>query len=157
MSWCAVKWRYKNETIHQTANNASTQIRALIDCRILEWLGMEGTSKIIQFQPPCHGKAHQPPDQAAQSHVQPGMLHSVSILPKKPELRKSQCSPCTRLDIPHWQRQNRRADTHICAAAASPGWWASLTYPWVIDVLKVKHVLKCFAGVGPACAAPGKV
>lgn len=35
--------------------------------------------------------------------------------------RKSQLSPCTCLDIPWWQRQTRGANTHICAAAASPG------------------------------------
>ena len=28
---------------------------------------------IIQFQPPCHVQGHQQLDQAAQSHIQPGM------------------------------------------------------------------------------------
>jgi len=27
---------------------------------------------IIEFQPPCYVQGHQPPDQAAQSHTQPG-------------------------------------------------------------------------------------
>jgi len=27
---------------------------------------------IIEFQPPCHVQGRQPPDQAAQSHIQPG-------------------------------------------------------------------------------------
>ena len=27
----------------------------------------------IQFQPPCYVQGHQPPDQAAQSHIQPGL------------------------------------------------------------------------------------
>jgi len=28
---------------------------------------------IIEFQPPCHGQGGQLPDQAAQSHIQPGL------------------------------------------------------------------------------------
>ena len=36
--------------------------------RTIEWLGLEGTLKIIQFQPPWHG--FQPPDQAAQGCIQ---------------------------------------------------------------------------------------
>ena len=28
---------------------------------------------IIQFQPPCYVQGRQPPDQAAQSHIQPGL------------------------------------------------------------------------------------
>ena len=28
---------------------------------------------IIKFQPPCYLQGHQPPDQAAQSHIQPGL------------------------------------------------------------------------------------
>ena len=28
---------------------------------------------IIEFQPPCYVQGHQPPDQAAQSHIQPGL------------------------------------------------------------------------------------
>ena len=27
----------------------------------------------IEFQPPCYVQGHQPPDQAAQSHIQPGL------------------------------------------------------------------------------------
>lgn len=33
--------------------------------RIMEQFGLEGTLKIIQFQPPCHGQGHLPLDQAA--------------------------------------------------------------------------------------------
>ena len=29
---------------------------------------------IIEFQPPCYVQGHQPPDQAAQSHIQPGLV-----------------------------------------------------------------------------------
>jgi len=28
---------------------------------------------ITEFQPPCYVQGHQPPDQAAQSHIQPGL------------------------------------------------------------------------------------
>ena len=28
---------------------------------------------IIEFQPPCYVQGHQPPNQAAQSHIQPGL------------------------------------------------------------------------------------
>jgi len=41
----------------------------------MEWLGLEGTLKIIWFQPPCHGQGHLPPDQVAQSPIQPGLEH----------------------------------------------------------------------------------
>jgi len=37
---------------------------------------LEGTSRIIKFQPPCHRQDHQPPDmvldQVAQGPIQPG-------------------------------------------------------------------------------------
>jgi len=43
----------------------------------MEWLRLEGTSRIIKFQPPCHRQGHQPPclilDQAAQGPIQPGL------------------------------------------------------------------------------------
>jgi len=35
--------------------------------RIIEWFGLEGTLKIIWFQPPCHEQGHLPPDQVVQS------------------------------------------------------------------------------------------
>ena len=40
--------------------------------RIIDWPGLKMTSK-IEFQPPCYVQGHQPPDQAAQSHIQPGL------------------------------------------------------------------------------------
>jgi len=43
--------------------------------RIIEWLGLEGTLKTIVFQTPCHGQRQLPPDQVAQSPVQPGLGH----------------------------------------------------------------------------------
>ena len=40
---------------------------------------MEGTLRIIKFQPRCHRQGHQPPDlvldQAAQDPIQPGLEH----------------------------------------------------------------------------------
>jgi len=44
-------------------------------CRVTDWFGLEGTSQIIQFQSPCHRLPHLPPDQAAQSPIQPGLGH----------------------------------------------------------------------------------
>jgi len=41
--------------------------------RVLEWPGLKRTTLIIEFQPPCYVQGHQPPDQAAQSHIQPGL------------------------------------------------------------------------------------
>ena len=50
---------------------------------------MEGTLKIIAFQPSCHGQGHLPLDQVAQSPIQPGLetppqgggIHSFSGQP----------------------------------------------------------------------------
>jgi len=41
--------------------------------RIIEWPGLKRTPMIIEFQPPCYVQGGQPPDQAAQSHIQPGL------------------------------------------------------------------------------------
>ena len=43
--------------------------------RIIEWFGLEGTLKLMWFQPPCHEQGHLPPAQVAQSSVQPGLEH----------------------------------------------------------------------------------
>jgi len=43
--------------------------------RITERFGLEGTLKIIQFQPPCRGQGHLPLGQVAQSPIQPGLEH----------------------------------------------------------------------------------
>ena len=40
--------------------------------RIIEWPGLKRTAVIIEFQPPCYVQGRQQPDQAAQSHIQPG-------------------------------------------------------------------------------------
>ena len=41
--------------------------------RIIEWPGLKRTIMIIEFQPPCYVQGHQPLEQAAQSHIQPGL------------------------------------------------------------------------------------
>ena len=46
--------------------------------RITEWPGLEGTSRIMNLQSPCHRQGHQPPhllDQVAQGPIQPGLEH----------------------------------------------------------------------------------
>jgi len=47
--------------------------------KIIEWLGLEGTPRIIKFQHPCHRQGCQPPhlvsDQASQGLIQPGLKH----------------------------------------------------------------------------------
>ena len=47
--------------------------------RIIEWLGLEGSSRIIRLQPRCHWQGHQPLylllDQAAQGPIQRGLEH----------------------------------------------------------------------------------
>ena len=40
--------------------------------RTIEWPGLKRTTVVIEFQPPCYVQDRQPPDQAAQSHIQPG-------------------------------------------------------------------------------------
>ena len=50
-----------------------------LSCSIIEWLGLERTSRIIKLQPSCCRQGHQPPhlipDQAAQGPIQPGLEH----------------------------------------------------------------------------------
>ena len=39
----------------------------------IEWPALKRTTMIMEFQPPCYVQGCQPPDQAAQSHIQPGL------------------------------------------------------------------------------------
>ena len=41
--------------------------------RVIEWPGLKRTTMFIQFQPPYYVQDRQPADQAAQSHIQPGL------------------------------------------------------------------------------------
>ena len=56
--------------------------------RIIEWPGLKRTTMIIEFHSPCYEQGRQPPDQAAQSHIQPGLeclqgwgIHNLSGQP----------------------------------------------------------------------------
>jgi len=63
--------------------------------RIIEWLGLEGTQRIIKFQLPCHRQDHQPPDlgldQVAQGFIQPGLEHfqGGGVEPENTEICRS--------------------------------------------------------------------
>lgn len=75
--------------------------------RIIKWVGLEETWKIIQFQLPCHGQGHLPLDQAAQSSIQPclewgwspncwhvrlpSVLHSPELYRKPGAWRNGRC------------------------------------------------------------------
>uniref|UniRef100_A0A8C3L1I6 Kinesin family member 13B n=1 Tax=Chrysolophus pictus TaxID=9089 RepID=A0A8C3L1I6_CHRPC len=65
----------------QTSPLAQQEYWAWVDLyhRITEWPGLEGTSRIMNLQPPCHMQGHQPPHlippQAAQGPIQPGLGH----------------------------------------------------------------------------------
>ena len=98
--------------------------------RIIEWLGLEGTSSIIKLQPPHHRQSCQTPhlilDQAAQGPLQPGLerlqgwgIHSLSgqpvpapyyshskelppdIQPKSSLLQLKTISPCPAVEWNH--------------------------------------------------------
>jgi len=47
--------------------------------RIIEWTVLKRTTIIISFQPSCYVQGSQPRDQAAQSHIQPGLDISFPI------------------------------------------------------------------------------
>ena len=53
--------------------NNGTSFSSSLYHRIVEWPRLKRTSKIIQFQSPCHGQGHQQLDQADLSHIQPGL------------------------------------------------------------------------------------
>ena len=47
--------------------------RSVTNHRTIEWPGLKRTTMIIEFQPPRYVQGRQPADQAAQSHIQPGL------------------------------------------------------------------------------------
>ena len=59
----------------QAQHTTASTLCELKDHAILAWFGLEGTLKIIWFQPPCHEQGNLPPDQVAQSSIQPGLEH----------------------------------------------------------------------------------
>ena len=56
-----------------TWNHIDIKVTNHVEDRIIEWPGLKGTTMIIYFQLPCYMQGRQPPDQAAQSHIQPGL------------------------------------------------------------------------------------
>jgi len=44
--------------------------------RIMDWLRLEGTPRIISFQVPCYRQGHQPPDMVLDQAAQ-GLIQSV--------------------------------------------------------------------------------
>ena len=61
--------RARPEWLQSAGKSASV----LWNHRVTEWPGLKRTTTIIYFQPPCCVQGHQPPGQAAQSHIQPGL------------------------------------------------------------------------------------
>ena len=58
--------------------------------RMIEWPGLKRTTTITSFQPPCYVQGRQPADQAAQSHIQPGLeclqewgIHNIKLFDRK--------------------------------------------------------------------------
>ena len=51
----------------------------ILNPRIIEWPGLEGTPRSMKFQPPCHRQGHQSPDlvvdQVAKGPIHPGLKH----------------------------------------------------------------------------------
>jgi len=48
-------------------------LNAARDHRIIDYPGLNRPTMGIAFPPPCYVQGRQPPDQAAQSHIQPGL------------------------------------------------------------------------------------
>ena len=61
------KYRPENAVAHTQGRFTVSHHRAI------EWPGLEKTTTTIWFQPPCYVQGRQPADQAAQSHIQPGL------------------------------------------------------------------------------------
>ena len=77
---------------------------------IIEWPGLKRATMIIQFQPLCYVQGRQPPDQAAQSHIQPGLeclqgwgIHS---LPEQPVNEWPQQLPFTVRIATDWSNED---------------------------------------------------
>jgi len=67
------------DSVTYTAGDSTFALTAHDSHSIIEWLGLEGTSRIIKLQPRHHRQGFQPPhfilDQAAQGPIQPGLEH----------------------------------------------------------------------------------
>ena len=65
--------KYVQEEMERTNLLQPTYTTCFTNHRIIEWPWLKRTTVIIQFQPPCYVQGRQPLDQAAQSHIQPGL------------------------------------------------------------------------------------
>jgi len=76
MSFCGVRVQQAQYFFGYIQEEHSPKVNHRI--RILEWPGLKRTTMVIWFQPPCYVKGHQPPDQAAQGHIQNNLTHSLT-------------------------------------------------------------------------------
>ena len=60
-----------------------TELERDISHRIIEWPGLKRTTVTIKFQPTCYVQGRQPLEQAAQSHIQPGILPQILTIPQR--------------------------------------------------------------------------
>jgi len=67
---------------------------------------LKKTTVLIWLQPLCYVQGRQPPDQAAQSHIQPG-LEMKSFLKKKMVLKKSTTDPIDELHNEQWSQSRK--------------------------------------------------
>lgn len=58
----------KSAALFGSANQNQMRYKHII-CRIIEWFELEGTLKVIYFQPPCHDQGHRPLVQVTSSHI----------------------------------------------------------------------------------------
>jgi len=105
---------YHENNIHRYCRSSMTD-----DHRIIAWPGLKRTTKIIEFQPPCYVQGRQSPDQAAQSHIQPGL---------------DECLGCNRSLIPKGQQGCVVALQFLKPKlfATNINWNASLAYSWPV-------------------------
>ncbi|KAK4811770.1 LOW QUALITY PROTEIN: hypothetical protein QYF61_005338 [Mycteria americana] len=61
------------EQVHVFLVLRAPELDTVLQNRIIEWFGLEGTLETIQFQTLCHGQGYLPLDQVAQSLIQPGL------------------------------------------------------------------------------------
>jgi len=91
---------------HENCISFKSSSLMMANQRITEWPGLKRTTMTIEFQPPCYVQGHQPPHQAAQSHIQPGLeclqgwgIHSLLGQPV-PVIFQQYCSFILHLQLP---------------------------------------------------------
>jgi len=73
--------KYVDTSTHPESSHRHVLMVGLDDHRIIEQLGLKRTTVIIKFQTPCYVQGRQPPDQAEQSHIQPGISMILLVFP----------------------------------------------------------------------------